>query len=45
MAKTEKTPSTLEALSMTFVEKGTNQIDLVVGWENTMARLPITVNK
>ena len=45
IAKTEKTPSTLEALSMTFVEKGTNQLDLVVGWENTMARLPITVNK
>lgn len=45
MAKTEKTPSTLEALSMTFVEKGTNQIDLVVGWENTMARIPITVKK
>ncbi len=45
VAKTEKTPSTLEALSMTFVEKGDNQIDLVVGWENTMARLPITVNK
>lgn len=45
MAKTEKTPSTLEALSMTFVEKGDNQIELVVGWENTMARLPITVNK
>lgn len=45
VAKTEKTPSTLEALSMTFVEKGDNQIDLVIGWENTMARLPITVNK
>jgi hypothetical protein len=45
MAKTEKTPSTLEALSMTFVEKGNNQIELVVGWENTMARLPIQVNK
>lgn len=44
-AKTEKTPSTLEALSMTFVEKGDNQIELVVGWENTMARLPIQVNK
>ena len=45
MAKTEKAPSTLEALSMTFVEKGDNQIELVIGWENTMARLPITVNK
>jgi len=38
---TEKTPSTLEALSMLLVENGSNQIDLVVGWENTMARLPI----
>lgn len=41
-AKTEKTPSTLEALSMTFVEKG-DMVELVVGWENTMARLPIKV--
>ena len=40
---TEKTPETLEVLSMTFVEKGDNRIELVVGWENTMARLPITV--
>jgi hypothetical protein len=45
MAKTEKTPSTLEALSMTFVEKGDNMIELVVGWENTMARFPIQLNK
>jgi hypothetical protein len=41
-AKTEKTPATLEALSMTFVESG-DQVHLVVGWENTMARLPILV--
>lgn len=41
-AKTEKTPKMLEALSMTFVESG-DQLQLVVGWENTMARLPITV--
>jgi hypothetical protein len=41
-AKTEKTPATLEALSMTFVEKG-DVVELVVGWENTMARLPIKV--
>ena len=45
MAKTEKTPTTLEALSITFVEKGDNQIELVIGWENTMARLPIKVNR
>lgn len=43
-AKTEKTPETLEVLSMTFVESG-DSIHLVVGWENTMARLPIKVKK
>lgn len=42
-APTEKTPETLEALSMSFVDKGNGQLHLVVGWENTMARLPITV--
>lgn len=40
-AKTAKTPKTLEALSMLLVENGANQVDLVVGWENTMAKLPI----
>lgn len=39
--KTAKTPKTLEALSMLLVENGKNQVDLVVGWENTMAKLPI----
>lgn len=43
VAPTEKTPETLEALSMTFVEKGDNQVELVIGWEDTMARLPITI--
>lgn len=43
-AKTEKTPETLEALSMTFVEAG-DKLELVIGWENTMARLPIMVKK
>lgn len=43
-AKTESTPETLEALSMTFVEAG-DDIHLVVGWADTMARLPITVVK
>ncbi len=41
VAKTERTPKTLEALSMVLQEKGANQVDLVIGWENTMARLPI----
>jgi hypothetical protein len=44
-AKTEATPETLEALSATFVEKGDNMVELVFGWENTMARLPIKVMK
>lgn len=43
-AKTEKTPKTVEILSILLVEKSANQVDLVVGWENTMARLPITLN-
>lgn len=43
-AKTEKTPETLEALSMTFVESG-DSVHLVIGWENTMARIPIKVMK
>ncbi|PHI18569.1 hypothetical protein CEQ90_17265 [Lewinellaceae bacterium SD302] len=42
-ASTEKTPETLEALSMTFVDKGDGNLELVIGWENTMARLPIMV--
>ena len=42
-SKTEKTPKTLEALSMTFVKKDDENIHLVIGWEDTMARLPITM--
>lgn len=42
-AKTEKTPETLEALSMTFVKQDDTNVHLVVGWENTMARLPIAL--
>ncbi|MEM9928738.1 MAG: DUF2911 domain-containing protein [Bacteroidota bacterium] len=44
-AKTEKTPTTLEALSMTFADKGSGNIELIVGWEDTMARLPIMIKK
>lgn len=40
-AKTAATPKTLEALSITFEEKGGNQVDMIIGWENTMARLPV----
>jgi len=42
-AMTAKTPTTLEALSITFDKKGGNQVDMVIGWENTMARLPVMV--
>ncbi len=42
-AMTAKTPTTLEALSITFDKQGDNQVDMVIGWENTMARLPIMV--
>lgn len=44
-APTAKTPSTLEALGVTFEDKGNNQIDIIIGWEDTMARLPVTVKK
>jgi len=40
-AMTAATPKTLEALSITYQEKGDNQVDVVIGWENTMARLPV----
>lgn len=43
-AKTEKTPSTVDALSILLVKNGTNAIDMIVAWENTMAKLPITLN-
>ena len=44
-AKTEKTPETLEALSVTFVDMGNGMVHLVIGWEDTMARIPIQVKK
>jgi len=40
-AMTAATPKTLEALSITYDKKGDNQVDVVIGWENTMARLPV----
>ena len=44
-AKTEKTPKTLEALSMALVDAGDNTVHLAVGWGDTMARMPIKVMK
>ncbi|MEM6395850.1 MAG: DUF2911 domain-containing protein [Bacteroidota bacterium] len=40
-APTEKTPETLEVMSATYVDKGDGMIHLVIGWEDTMARIPI----
>ena len=42
-SSTAKTPATLEALSVTFEDKGNNQVDIIFGWENTMTRLPVTL--
>ena len=44
-AATAKTPKTLEALSVTFEEKSDSQVDIIIGWENTMARIPVTLMK
>ncbi len=41
-APTAKTPTTLEALSVTFEDKGNKAVDVIFGWEDTMARLPVT---
>ena len=41
-ANTEKTAETLEALSVTFDKKSESEVHILFGWENTMARLPVT---
>ena len=41
VANVEKTPAPVEALSILLVENGTDKLDLIVGWENSMAKLPI----
>jgi len=42
-AKVERTPKAVESLSILLQENGTN-VDLVVAWENSMAKLPIVLN-
>jgi hypothetical protein len=37
------TPETMEALSMTFDKQDEKTVHLIVAWENTMVRLPITM--
>ena len=43
IANVQKPPSPVEALSIIFRENGTDQLDLIVAWENSMAKLPITL--
>ena len=40
-ATTEKTPSTVEALSILFDKKDDKNVHLIVAWDDRMARLPI----
>jgi len=42
-ATTNKTPQTVEALTILLEKNGTDQIDLIVAWDNTMAKLPISL--
>jgi len=39
---TESVADPIEALTIMFDEKSASQVDMIVGWENTMARLPVT---
>jgi hypothetical protein len=40
----EKTKSTLDALSMTFDKKSDKEVHVLVGWENTMVRIPVMMD-
>ncbi|MEM8528294.1 MAG: DUF2911 domain-containing protein [Bacteroidota bacterium] len=39
--QTEKTPETLEALGIIFDKKDDKNVHMIIGWENTMVRIPI----
>ncbi len=41
--KVSSRSESIDALSMTFDKKDDKTIDLVIGWENTVARMPITL--
>lgn len=43
-AQTQKTPSTVEAMTILLQENGENKVDLIVAWDDTMAKLPIMFN-
>jgi len=42
-AKTSKTPSTVEAMTILLEANGTDAIDLIVAFDDTMAKLPISL--
>jgi len=42
-AKTSKTPSTVEAMTILLEKNGDNAIDLIVAWDDLMAKLPISL--
>ena len=41
VANVESTPSLVENMSIIFRENGENQLDIIVAWENSMAKLPV----
>lgn len=42
-ANTAKTPQTLEALSVTYEKVDAKNVNIIFGWEDTMAKLPVTL--
>jgi hypothetical protein len=40
-AKTAKTPSTVEAMSIILEEKDAKNVNIIVAWDDTMAKLPV----
>ena len=42
-AKTEKTPSTVEAMAIVLQDAGDNKVNMVVAWDDMMAKMPITL--
>ena len=42
-AKVEKTAETLEALSVAFSEVSDSEVHILIGWEDSMVRLPVTL--
>ena len=38
---TEKTPSTVEALGILFDKKDDKNVHMIIGWDDTMVRIPV----